>query len=75
MRNSGQDNLFIGRNRPGPEFFAYACAVTRVKFLRYDPFQAKFGRAMAVLGKSQSVDTANAKGSTSDLLIDIVSFL
>ena len=27
-------------------------AVTRVKFLRYDPFQAKFKRAMAVLGKT-----------------------
>ena len=36
--------------------------VTRVKFLRYDPFQAKFRRVMAILGKSQSVNTANAKG-------------
>ena len=57
-------------------------AITRVKFVRYDPFQAKFRRAMAVLyqainilGKSQSVNTANAKGHTSNLLIDIVSFL
>ena len=59
-------------------------AITRVKFVRYDPFQAKFRRAMAcavlyqainILGKSQSVNTANAKGHTSNLLIDIVSFL
>ena len=50
-------------------------AVTRVKFLRYDPFQAKFRRVMAVLGKSQSVNTANAKGWTSDLLMGMVSFL
>ena len=32
--------------------------VTRVKFLTYDPFQAKFRRVMAVLGKTW----ANAKG-------------
>ena len=30
---------------------------------------------MAVLGKSQSANTANAKGKTSNLLIDTVSFL
>ena len=39
-----------------------------------DPFQAKFTRVMVVLGKSQSVATANAKGY-SNLLIDIVAFL
>ena len=50
-------------------------AVTRVKFVRCDPFQAKFRRGMAVLGKSQSVTTANAKGQTSNLLIDTVAFL
>ena len=41
----------------------------------YDPFQAKFTRVMVVLGKSQSVTTANAKGYTSNLLIDTVAFL
>ena len=42
----------------------------------YDAFQANFRRAMAVfLGKSATSTTANAKGWTSDLLIDVVAFL
>ena len=50
-------------------------ALPLVKFVRYDPFQAKFRRVMAVPGKSPSANTANAKGQTSGLLMDIVSFL
>ena len=48
-------------------------AATRVNSPRCDPFQAKFRRVMAGFGKS--VTTANAKGETSNLLIDIVAFL
>ena len=52
-------------------------AVTRVNSnsSRYDPFQAKFRRVMAVSGENQSVTTANAKGWAYNLLIDIDTFL